>query len=1042
MDLAGTLAATIRDGESPASTTDLPAGTSVGRFLLLGRLGAGATGGVYAAHDPELDRKVALRLLHPRVDGSADVVSRARLLREAQALARLSHPNVVAVHDVGTVQDGVWIAMEFVAGQTLDAWRRERRRHWSEVLPVLLDTARGVAAAHAAGLVHRDIKPENVMIDRGGRVRVMDFGLAQGRGASVEALSTGSDAGATSLSAVLRLTAAGAVRGTPAYMAPEQWEGREAEAASDQFGWCVMAWETLYGSRPFAGDHMAALSASVLAGRVQAPPSGRPVPRWLRQVLERGLSVSPARRWPSMTDLLTAIERGRRRGRAGAALLGLAGFVAVAGGVEGWRRRDLGLRGEACAASGAEIESVWGADGRRALREAFAAAAVTYGESAANLVVPRLDQQAASWSRARTEACLNDSVRASWDEDTFARSLGCLEEQRADLQALVAELTRGTPTTILKSVTAAASLRSADRCTDREFLRRMPGAPPQGSDALEQVRGLLSRAHSLEVTGDRDAALVAAKEALTRAQDLPEWPQARAAALARQGDLLGKLRDYGAAEAASTEAYFEAVRVGAWEAAARAATDLIDSVGGESRRERPVERINWARHAAQAVSNSGDPVGLWEAGRLNNLAIAHFDAGRLEEARDTSARAAALWERALGPDHPDVAASLDSAALMLSAQGDLAGARATHERALSIWTRALGPEHPSVAASLLNLAHIHFRSGDFGPARATNEQALEIYERALGPGHLDVARSLNSLGNILLALGDVGAAQARHERALSLRERALGPQHLDVAESLSNLADAREAAGALEPARALRQRALGVQIAALGPEHPDVGLTEVLIGRLELAEGRFKDAVETLERGLAVLGAAGPSRAAARARLDLARALVAVGARGSRALELARRARDEFRELGATDDVASAERWLAEREAAPSRPPRRGRGGSGPAEEVRLAVLAATRVVAAGALVGEEGALVGEREDRLPARRRGGVRQLRPRAVEIEEGEELRRLAREVVGPTGDDRPSVRAPDLEHEDAVAEQGVVAPDARGGGPPCRAAARAA
>ncbi|MBK7825056.1 serine/threonine-protein kinase [Nannocystis sp.] len=204
----------------------LTRGADIGRFTLLGKLGSGGMGVVYAAHDPELDRKVALKVLLPVRDGGPNAAGRARLLREAQALARLSHPNVVAVHDVGTFEGDVWIAMEFVAGQTLDAWARERPRGWPEVLRVLVDAAQGVAAAHAVGLVHRDLKPENVMIGGDGRVRVMDFGLAHGRAltdASLELASTAAADGRArpELDALAaQLTQLGAVQGTPAYMDP------------------------------------------------------------------------------------------------------------------------------------------------------------------------------------------------------------------------------------------------------------------------------------------------------------------------------------------------------------------------------------------------------------------------------------------------------------------------------------------------------------------------------------------------------------------------------------------------------------------------------------------------------------------------------------------------------------------------------------------------------------------------------------------------------------------------------------------------------
>ena len=322
MDLEDTLSATAeRDETKHEVEGDLRPGNSVGRFILLGVLGAGAMGVVYAAYDPELDRKIALKLVLPRVGGGPDSAGRARLVREAQALAKLSHPNVVAVHDVGTHGGSVWIAMEFVAGQTLTEWAAAGSRGWSAVLPILIDAARGVTAAHVAGLVHRDLKPDNVMIGNDGRVRVMDFGLAHGRGpsmvepalASTLAAATGPQPERAALA--LRLTEVGSIQGTPAYMAPEQWQGQEAEAVSDQFGWSVMAWEMLFGERPFRGETMMTLAAAVLAGQRRPPPRGRGVPGWLRRVIERGLAIEPALRWPTMAALLAALQQGKARAR-------------------------------------------------------------------------------------------------------------------------------------------------------------------------------------------------------------------------------------------------------------------------------------------------------------------------------------------------------------------------------------------------------------------------------------------------------------------------------------------------------------------------------------------------------------------------------------------------------------------------------------------------------------------------------------------------------------------------------------------------------
>ncbi|HKD42693.1 MAG TPA: serine/threonine-protein kinase, partial [Myxococcaceae bacterium] len=231
-------------------------GTSIDRFLVIEPLGEGGMGVVYAAYDPELDRKVAIKLLHPRVGDSADL--RARLLREAQAMARLSHPNVVSVYDVGTFKDDVFVAMEFVDGRTLRAWLKEKARSWREVLGVFRQAGQGLAAAHAAGLVHRDFKPTNVLVRKDEVVKVSDFGLAlthssasRDSRAAMDAASVGPSSPRSDSTAPTLQSSPGV--GTPGYTAPEQLRGEAIDARADQYAFCVALYEALLGERPFEG---------------------------------------------------------------------------------------------------------------------------------------------------------------------------------------------------------------------------------------------------------------------------------------------------------------------------------------------------------------------------------------------------------------------------------------------------------------------------------------------------------------------------------------------------------------------------------------------------------------------------------------------------------------------------------------------------------------------------------------------------------------------------------------------------------------------
>ncbi len=322
--------------DAPVSAAENPVlsrGSSVGRYLLLDPIGSGALGQVFTAYDPELDRRVAIKLLLPSVmlhqDGEA---FRSRLAREAQALARVKHPNVVAVHDVGNVGQQMFIAMELVEGQTLGVWLTEHNPPWTEIRDVFVAAGEGLLAAHRAGLVHRDFKPTNVLIDASGRPQVADFGLARAVG-SAPRPSAPVDDTTSSRPLEASMTASGAIVGTPAYMSPEQHRGRAVDARADQFAFCVALFEALYGVRPFAGSSLKEILGAVESGRVTSA-SNRLVPSWLKRAVLTGLHAHPSERFDSMAELLEALQQDRATKKRRRVVVGLAA-LAVAGAAWG-----------------------------------------------------------------------------------------------------------------------------------------------------------------------------------------------------------------------------------------------------------------------------------------------------------------------------------------------------------------------------------------------------------------------------------------------------------------------------------------------------------------------------------------------------------------------------------------------------------------------------------------------------------------------------------------------------------------------------------
>ncbi|MBI4957461.1 MAG: protein kinase [Myxococcales bacterium] len=315
------------------AATELAPGARVGRYRIVRTLASGGMGIVYLARDPEMDRTVALKLVRPNAAGGE---ARSRLVAEARALARLSHPNVVAAYDVGTLASQVWIAMEHVDGVTLEAWLAAERPDRDACLRVFAEAGRGLAAVHRAGFVHRDFKPANVLVGRDGRVRLLDFGLVQlGHGSGSAPAATLVESHVRPVALTLPLTRVGALLGTPAYMSPEQHAGSRVDARSDQFSFCVALYEALTGARPFAGDSFEALGAEVRAGRFRDARAHARLPRTLWRALERGLAVDPAARFPDMDALLAALAprpAWRRIAPLGALALvagGLAGALAL-----------------------------------------------------------------------------------------------------------------------------------------------------------------------------------------------------------------------------------------------------------------------------------------------------------------------------------------------------------------------------------------------------------------------------------------------------------------------------------------------------------------------------------------------------------------------------------------------------------------------------------------------------------------------------------------------------------------------------------------
>jgi tetratricopeptide (TPR) repeat protein/tRNA A-37 threonylcarbamoyl transferase component Bud32 len=829
---------------------ELTGPAKIGRYVFLERLGEGGMGVVVAAYDPKLDRKVAIKLIHDlRRDDSE---RRLRMVREAQAMAKLSHPNVVTVYEVGEFEGQLFLAMELVQGQNLRGWlaRREETDDWRAVLRVFTQAGYGLAAAHRAGLVHRDFKPDNVLVGEDGRVRVGDFGLARREAEAVAktvAMRAQAQAPVDATARGHQLTATGARMGTPAYMAPEQFEGEPTDARTDQFSFCVALWEALYDQRPFVGTSVTELNQNVTTGKRLPPPTGKHVPAWVRRVLERGMSLEPAERYPTTEAMLAALQADPTRARGA-----VAGVAAVAMAVAGWFGVQNYLEARevaACEAEGASIAEVWNVEVQTKLRDGLLATGVPYAETTAEKVMPYLEAQAGAWRTARTEVCLDTRVRGKWDEDTLDHSLWCLDERRMALEARIAEFLAADATVVQNAVAAVAGLSPMGPCRDAKRLGRLPRIPYDQENILA-VRKTLSQVDTLRETGKYKAGLDMAQLGLATAEKLG-WPPLTAAAHFQIGYLLEVSGKYPAAEVALEDAYFQAEAVGALELAADAAVRLISIVGYHQARHN--EGFRWSRHADGKLYLLGAGAdSLLRAQALNSLAGVQLSAGAFDDANTNLERALQIKEKVMGRDHPSIADARNNLASINFLMGSYAEAKAHLEQALPIYEKALGPDHPDVARVLNNLANVYTFAGAYDEAKGLSERSLAIREKALGPYHPDVADALTNLANVYLRKGEHHGAKVRYVRAVAIYEKALGPYHPDVADALTNLANVYVFTGAYADARALIERGLAIREKALGPDHPDVAQSISNLASVCHSVGEYEDAKALNERALTI----------------------------------------------------------------------------------------------------------------------------------------------------------------------------------------------
>ena len=855
----------------------------IGRYTLIRKLGEGGMGAVYMAYDEELDRRVALKLLHVRLGDSESV--RVRMQREAQALARISHPNVVQIYDVGRFASRLYVAMELIDGTTLRTYCRSKPRTWREVQAVMLQAGEGLAAAHAAGLIHRDIKPDNILVGKDGRVRVADFGLARSEhiasdlgqeheapaidpAALAQAPSTDSGISASSSALNSPLTVAGTLLGTPAYMAPEQHMRQPADARADIYAFCVVLYEALYGERPFSGKTRVQLTRAIILGELDPPTRDPPVPPRLLRLIRRGLVAEPDLRITSMEALLVELRRdpgATRRSR-----LRLAGFGAL---VVGAAIGGAALRTDpvaACAETYATVERSL-EEQRASVAEALQGGPTSLGRITWQQIEGPLGSYASGLHTMYSETC--EGHRGGRISDSLHDlSVDCLDRRRGELVALMDLLAEGDAKRLEHTVTAVAELPPLSACGDVQSLLAQVAPPqdPETAAAVAELRATLDQLRAMQHLGEFLPAKPIAAEAVAKARTI-DYPPVLTEALVEEGLLAVETAEHPrATEVIFPEALALAERTGDDEQRLRALAGLLAAYGhGGGTLDGMKLLVPLARALVERRQLQDDVI----FGRLLvGVGESYMALGAPEEANAAFEEALGSFE-AIGPEaRVDLASAANGLAMLRSRDEKYDEAHALYGRAREALVGALGERHPHVGHLYNNEARAFEKEGSTEKAREYFDNALSIWAPAYGDDHEIIEIVTNHLARVNFTLGDLKAAKHHGERSLAIAESRGGTRRTNGV--LVILARVAQAQGRLRKAESRAAQAQSVVDVRYGEDSPK--LLPILELRAQIASARDKPgtSAEHLARAIEVASKSkGEPEKAAQLGLQLAKQL-------------------------------------------------------------------------------------------------------------------------------------------------------------------------